>query len=242
MNKIRVWATKEEIDSAVLTEATVVVMDVLLATTTMVTMVENGAKRVFPAADAHEARWLKQFLEPESSLLGGEEEGYAIPDFDCGPLPNEFSPERVAGKDVVFVTTNGTRAVRGAESARELLIANLRNAPSVAHYLQNTASEEVYLICAGSHGHLSLEDMLCAGLILSHLNLECVSVNDAARVARFGLAHAEADTFQWIQQGRVGRWFTKNGKEDVLRFVSDVGASQTLVGVVDRELRRIESR
>ncbi|CAM3972855.1 2-phosphosulfolactate phosphatase [Alicyclobacillus pomorum] len=242
MKKIRVWATKEEIDAAVLTEATVVVMDVLLATTTMVTMVENGAKCVFPVADVQEARWLKQFLAPESSLFGGEEEGTPIPDFDCGPFPHEFSPDRVTGKDVVFVTTNGTRAVRRAESARELLIANLRNAPSVAQYLENTASEEVYLICAGSHGHLSLEDMLCAGVILSHLDLEGVSLNDAARVARYGLAHAETDMLQWIQQGRVGRWFMKNGKEHVLRFVADVGASQTLVSVVNRQLRRMERR
>jgi len=240
LKKIRVWSTKEEIDAGLLTNATVVVMDVLLATTTMVTMVENGARRVFPVGDVKEARWVKRFLNPDTSLIGGEDEGYPIPDFDCGPLPHEFSRERVTGKDVVFATTNGTRAVRRAETAGELLIASLRNAPAVANYLQNTSSVEIYLICAGSYGHVSLEDTLCAGVILSYMDLDGVSLNDAAQVARYGLAGGQTSVFDWIQQGRVGRWFMKNKNESVLQFVADVGASEVLVAVADRQLRRIE--
>jgi 2-phosphosulfolactate phosphatase len=237
MKKLVVWMRKEEIDSEALSGSTAVVIDVLLATTTLHAIVEGGARRVFPAGSMEEAIRLRESLASSLVLTGGEEDGLLIDGFDCGPFPDEFSPEKVAGKDVVFLSTNGTRAVAKARSASRLLLACLRNAPSVARYLRAADSGDIYLICAGSKGHISLEDTLCAAAILSRMDTRGWKLNDAAWLVReFGRTQKQK-TEDILKEARVGRWFIKNGKADLLRYVGEIGASDSLVEVRDGKLQ-----
>lgn len=238
MKRIHVWISKEAIEPELLKNATAVVMDVLLATTTLITMLENGAKAVYPVSSYDEALQMTKTLPDSSFLTGGEEDGAPIQEFHCGPFPEEFTSEKVNNKDVVFLTTNGTRAIKRAANAEELLIASLRNAPATAAYLREKNPDAVYLICAGSKGHVSLEDTLCAGYILSLLDIEKCALNDAAVVAR-ELAISQAKwPVEWLKESRVGKWFESVGKQDVLNFVADVGASSATVSFRDGKLHR----
>jgi len=236
MKRLHVWLTKEEIQPERLNGAVAVVMDVLLATTTMVTMVERGAARVFPVASLDEARRLRQQLASSSPITGGEENGVKVAEFDCGPFPDEFPAERVAGKDVIFLTTNGTRAVRAAEAAGRLLLGCLRNVPAVAAYLNACEYDNVFLICAGSKGHFSYEDFLCASEIVGRLDLTGVKLNDAARLAR---KMAGQNVLEQLARGRVGEYFARHQLHHVLQFVGDVGASRTIVEVKDGRLQKM---
>ncbi|MBX6394694.1 MAG: 2-phosphosulfolactate phosphatase, partial [Alicyclobacillaceae bacterium] len=198
-----------------------------------------GARRVFPAADLEEARSLTRMWASCHPVTGGEEDGRPIPGFDLGPCPEEYTEDTVGGRDVVFLTTNGTRAVRKAEAAKELLVASLRNAPAVAEYLEERGAEAVYLICAGSKGRVSLEDALCAGLIASRLDGSRWALDDAALLARdFARAHGDR-IVECLAQSRVGRWFAANGRQETLAFVGAVGASSCLIRVEDGQLHRI---
>src|SRR5215210_7322086 len=106
--------TRQEIEPEKLSGATVVVIDVLLATTTLLTILENGARNVYPVASLEEAEEVGGGLDRSSLLRGGEQDAERIEGYDLGPYPKEYTPESVAGKDVIFVTTNGTRAIGAA--------------------------------------------------------------------------------------------------------------------------------
>ena len=229
--------SRREISPEELYGATAVVIDVLAATTTLLTIMENGARRVFPARSLEEAEDIAGRLGGTKPIRGGEQGGKSIPGYDFGPLPKEYPPEAVAGKDVIFVTTNGTRAIAGAASADEVLIGCLRNAPAVARYLEVSGTESVYLICAGSKGRFNVEDFLGAATILSHMDLDGWRLDDAARMAfEFADRHRE-NTRQVLEGGRVGRWFVENGLTEMLDFFGEVGASKLVPKVRDGVVR-----
>lgn len=237
--------TREEIEPEKLSGATVVVLDVLLATTTLLTILENGARNVYPVASLEEADEVGDGLDASSLLRGGEQDAERIEGYDLGPYPKEYTPEAVAGKDVVFVTTNGTRAIGSSTGARELLLGCLRNAPAVARHLAESGAESVYVVCAGSAGRFTVEDFVGASAILSRLNgdgyLDGWRLNDAAWMALDFAARYAGREFEALEQGRAGRWFLENGEIEELEFVGDVGASTLVPEVAEGRLRVVQS-
>ena len=230
--------SRREISPDELDGVTAVVIDVLAATTTLLTILENGANRVFPAADLEEAEIVARSLEGTQPLRGGEQGGERIPGYDLGPLPDKYPPEVVAGRDVIFVTTNGTRAIAGAASADEVLIACLRNAPAIARYLEESGGESVYVICAGSKGRFNVEDFLGAAMILSHMDLGNWRLDDASRMALEYANLHERNTRRVLEGSRVGRWFVENKPVETLDFFAEVGASELVPRVVDGTMYR----
>lgn len=144
-----------------------VVIDVLRASTTMITALAHGAACVVPVADVVEARRLASETGP-AALLGGERGGVRIPGFDLGNSPLEYVAGRVAGRTIVITTTNGTAALAAARGAREILIGALVNRSAVAAAIRRLAGDggRVHLVCAGTDGCVSAEDVLAAGAIL----------------------------------------------------------------------------
>ncbi|MFM7245513.1 MAG: 2-phosphosulfolactate phosphatase [Planctomycetaceae bacterium] len=144
-----------------------VVIDVLRASTTMITAVANGAVRVIPVADVAEARRIAADAGP-TALLGGERGGVRIAGFDLGNSPLEYRPARVAGRTLVITTTNGTAALEASRGAREILVGAIVNRAAVAAAIRRLAvpGDAVHLVCAGTDGRVSAEDVLAAGAIV----------------------------------------------------------------------------
>ena len=231
--------TRQEIVPERLAGATSVVIDVLLATTTLVTAFDNGARRVFPTETTEETNRILGSLDASDVLRGGEQDAERIEGYELGPYPVEYSPETVRDKDVIFVTTNGTRAIADAAPSEEVLVGCLRNAPAVAHYLQESETDSIYLVCAGSGGRFTLEDFLGASAILSYMHTENWHLNDAAWMA-LSLAHEYQDReMEALKQSRAGGWFVEHDRADELELVGDVGASDLVANVVDGQLHRI---
>src|SRR5215212_7706095 len=138
--------TRQEVVPEGLSGATAVIFDVFMATTTLLTILENGARGVYPVASLEEADQVKEKLDSGSLLRGGEQ-------------------------DVIFVTTNGTRAIAEAAPADRVLLGTLRNARAVARHLQASGTDSIYLICAGAGGRFNLEDFLGATTLLSYMDL-----------------------------------------------------------------------
>lgn len=151
--------------------AAVVVIDVLRASSTIVTALAHGARTVIPAADLGEAGRLRATLDPSSSVVGGERSGIPIAGFDAGNSPLEYSAEAVNGKTVVLTTSNGTGAIRQARSALQVAAGSFLNAERATRFLAEALSDghRAVLLCAGSDGRTALEDTLCAGLLLDRL-------------------------------------------------------------------------
>lgn len=147
-----------------LTGGTAVVIDVLRASTTIVYALEAGAAQVIPCLEVEDARAAAADLAPGEVVLGGERGGVAIDGFDLANSPTDYTPDRVAGRTVVFTTTNGTRAVLQSRLADRVLIGAFANAGAVAAEL--AGCERIHLVCAGTRGEYSHDDVLLAGLLV----------------------------------------------------------------------------
>ena len=237
MRRLRVLLTRQEVVPERLHGATAVVIDVFMATTTLLTVLENGARGVYPVASLEEADEALAKLDASNVLRGGEQDAVRIEGYDLGPFPEEYTPEVVEDKDVIFVTTNGTRAVADSAPADTVLLGTLRNAPAVARYLEASRTDSIYFVCAGSAGRFSVEDFLGAATILSYMDVADWHLNDGAWLA-LDLAGRHADDVSGVlEQSRAGRWFIENDRTDTFDFVADVGASNLVPEVVEGKLR-----
>jgi 2-phosphosulfolactate phosphatase len=163
-----------------------IVIDVLRATSTIVTALEHGAAAVVPVQEPEEALSYQRRLGRERTRLGGERETKVIPGFDLDNSPASYSSEAVNGKTIIFTTTNGTRALlEAARGTSEVLCAALLNRAAIAMAVAARDDEEALLVCAGSEGAVAFEDVLCAGAIVDALQqLERhLLITDAARIA-----------------------------------------------------------
>ena len=179
---IDVALTLEEVRGIPLIGVTAIVLDVVRASTTIVTALAGGARAVIPVATPDEARAIGRQVEAGQVLVGGERGGAPPPGFDCGNSPVEYTPERVRGRRVAFTTTNGTRALLALEGARRIAVAGFVNATAAARWAAGE-SGDVLLVCSGERGRFCLEDAVCAGLLVSRLASPDRPLTDAARAA-----------------------------------------------------------
>jgi len=145
----------------------VVVIDVLRATTTIVHALAAGARAVVPCLEIADARALAEKLLSDRILLGGEREGVPIEGFDLGNSPEEYCSERVDGKTILLTTTNGTRALIHARQADEILVGAFVNASAVARRLFDR--EHIHILCSGTDGKISEDDVLLAGMLVERI-------------------------------------------------------------------------
>jgi len=183
--RIDTYFTSGEVDPSALSEAAVVVIDVLRATTTVVEALANGARGIYPTASTEEAVKLAHSLGREDTLLCGERRGEKVEGFDLGNSPREFTREAVEGRRLVMSTTNGTRAFLAAHEGRRLLACAFTNLSAVASDVKS--EPKLVVICAGREDQFSLDDALCAGRLIRAVTNgveDEVVLNDAARAAR----------------------------------------------------------
>ena len=164
---LNVYALPAFADPQELAGGVAVVIDVLRATTTIAYALEAGAREVIPCLEVDEARAMADNLPKGEAVLGGERGGVAIPGFDLANSPEQFTPQRVAGKTVIFTTTNGTAAMVHARRAARILAGAFVNVTAVAGQL--AGCEQIHLICAGTRGRYGADDILLAGMLAERL-------------------------------------------------------------------------
>ena len=188
---------------------TAVVIDVLRASTTIAQALSAGAESVVPCIDVEEAKQKAANFSANSYLLGGERRGVKIEGFDLGNSPLEYTPERVAGRTILFTTTNGTKALKRCEEAKRILIGCFANLDAVVEVLSNS-ERPAHLVCAGTDGKISAEDPICAGAMLASLEKrraeDIVTTNDSNRIAYewFAKHSAKADTLLTALRNSAG--------------------------------------
>ena len=218
----------------------VVVVDVLRASTTIVAALENGARAVIPVADKGEAGRLAASLDADVSLLGGERGGTTIAGYAAGNSPLEYTPEAVAGRTVVLTTTNGTAAMATARSAASAAVGAFTNAEATVGFLRRALDDgrPATILCAGSEGRVSLEDTLCAGLLVTRL-VEPGHVSelpDSAQIAA-ALYRGSADRLARTLFGaRHTQHLIDLGHSDDVAFAARIDASDALPVFRDNQL------
>jgi 2-phosphosulfolactate phosphatase len=144
-------------------ETTAVVIDVIRATTTIVTAFGHGVRSVRPVASSEEARHAR--ATTPYAVLAGERGGQRIAGFELGNSPREFTREAVGGREVILTTSNGTKALRAVGEGRVVAIGAFLNRAAVANWLV-ARGEDALIVCSGYEGTFSLEDSVCAGAIV----------------------------------------------------------------------------
>ena len=208
---------------AALRHATVVVIDVLRATSTIAAALMAGAREVIPSATIEESVAIAHRLGTDRTLLGGERGALKINGFQLGNSPAEYTPEAVHGKTIVLATTNGSIALLRARNAERILCGALINASAVARQLLALAPEETVLLCSGSGGEFSLEDTLAAGAIATAMLAEAdreITVTDGARAALTLFHDFRHDLFGALRSSDHGRILSELGLDDDIRFCS----------------------
>jgi len=180
--RIDCYFTHQSCKESIFNGKDAVIIDVLRATSSIITALKAGAKTVIPILEIADALKLAALL-PEA-ILCGEREGERLEGFHMGNSPSDFKRETVAGRVIISCSTNGTAAIIKAAAAKRLWLAALINAKAVANRLFNEAERDLILLCSGTYAQPSLDDILAAGAILSHLSrLVALELNDSALIA-----------------------------------------------------------
>jgi 2-phosphosulfolactate phosphatase len=236
--RLDVLLTPGELMPGDIAERTVVVIDVLRASSTIVQALAAGAKALFPVASIEEALRLANTLGREEVLLCGERRALPIEGFDLGNSPGDFTPERVGGKMLVMSTTNGTGALAAATPAGRVVVGSFLNLAAVVDDLVRSGAEPV-LLCSGRDGKFGLEDAVCAGRIAAAVTAAAGDaeweLNDGARAA-LELAERHEDLEALFAATAAGRQITEAGLEADLAFCARVDVHDVVPVLHDRQI------
>jgi len=202
-----------------------VVIDLLRASTTITTALASGAAAIYPCREVALAWQLAERFSRDDILLGGERQGTLIEGFDLDNSPAKYTRERVGGKTLLFTTTNGTAAIELARPADRVLIGCFANLNCLLDLLLRDG-RPVRLICAGTNGQISTEDVLVAGALATGLLAELGSdfaADDQTTLALslYQSAATEADKF-WdlLKNSRGGRNLRAIGLESDIEIAA----------------------
>lgn len=193
----------------------VIVIDVLRATSTMVTALANGCHSIIPVLSPEDAIEMR-FTLP-GSLLGGERDALPFEGFDLGNSPYDYVPEKVGGKKIIMTTTNGTRAIRDATAAPKIWMASFVNMESIVsatlrQFENSDKIQGVVVFCAGTEERFDLPDTLCAGMLIDGLGTNA-TLNDLGEAARMLYRSSENHLVDKIRDSVHGRKLISLGFE-----------------------------
>jgi 2-phosphosulfolactate phosphatase len=199
---------------------TYVVNDILRASTTLCTALANGAREIIPVDDVDKARLMRAEFADDDTLLCGERGGEKLPGFDLGNSPAEYTAEAVAGKKLIFASTNGSVALAAAPEGAEVVVAGLVNLTAAADYIA-TLGRPTLIVCSGKVSRFAYEDAVGAGALISRLwerDAQLEIVNDGAVAAQALWDQCKGDP-------SVATWQCEHGKFLIgLGFGGDLAA------------------
>ncbi len=177
--------------------ATIVVVDILRATSSICVAFEHGAESIIPLASIEETIKYKE----KGYLIAGERNGEMIEGFDLGNSPFGFMENRIRGSKIALTTTNGTQAINAIpKDAAEIVIGSFLNLNAISNYLAEQ-DRNVIVLCSGFKNKFNLEDTLLAGAIVNRLRLnqkhtiDC----DSAVAAEYLYLKAKDNLFEFLE-------------------------------------------
>jgi 2-phosphosulfolactate phosphatase len=234
---IDVALTLEELAHTSLAGVSAVMIDVVRASTTIVTALARGARAVVPVATPAEAMARARGWPGADALLGGERGGAPPPGFECGNSPAEYIAERVGGRTVVFTTTNGTRALLALVGATRVGVAGFVNAAAAVRWMAR-AEGGALMVCAGESGRFCLEDATCAGLLVEGLRAVRpeATLSDAARATAWLWAHYRGDLGAMLEDAAWAQVLAARGLGSDLPLCTALDAFDVVPVARDGEL------
>lgn len=196
-------------------EDVVVVVDIFRASTTLCAAFSNGASAIIPVADIELAKKYKE----DGFLVGAERNTRRVDFADFGNSPFEYTADKVCGKEIVFTTTNGTRAIEASKGCKELFVGSFSNIDALIDACMK-AGERIVILCAGWNNRVNIEDTLFGGAFTEKMvqKTAVTMASDAVRMALNLWELAKADPLNFLQSSDHYKRLVDNGAEGDAAF------------------------
>ncbi|HEX2719304.1 MAG TPA: 2-phosphosulfolactate phosphatase [Gemmatimonadaceae bacterium] len=241
--RVEVFFTPQQVAPSDVAGRVVVVIDVLRASSTVAAALANGAKAVVPFDSSEEAITRAKQFERGLVKLAGERKMHAIPGFDLGNSPREFTREAVEGKTILLTTTNGTGVFGVVQGARDVVVASYVNFSSASAMLRAAAraGTDISIVCAGREKRFSLEDAACAGRYTRHIvkRLTDVELNDGAHAASMIDRRYGDNLPRLFGEATHGRALAEAGYSEDLELCATVDAFPVIPVYSDRQITKL---
>jgi 2-phosphosulfolactate phosphatase len=204
-----------------------IVIDVLRGSSTIVQALKNGASRIIPAGEIDEARALADEWPTGEYLLCAERNALKVDGFNLGNSPFEYDPETVSGKDLIYSSTNCSKALLASYEADRVIIGTFNNISAIMESV-GTASR-IFLVCAGKMGRFALEDAVCAGMFVNEFLRDSsheIALNDASRTAKLLFDFYHRDILKLLRESSHGNYLLTLGMDRDLDFVAQVDSER----------------
>ena len=224
MKTIDVLLIPEEIAKSNLNGKLVIMIDVLRASSTIVTALARGCKGFIPIFSPLEAQKKAKCFQEKNCLLCGERKGKKILGFDLGNSPHEFKKEIVKQKQIIFTTTNGVKVLEMSKNAVETVICSFLNMSAVCEYCLSF-NGDILILCAGREGHFSLEDTVCAGMLINSIRYKMQNdfpKSDANTIAQILYLKYSTDLLGMLKESQHGKYLINIGLDKDLEYCSTV--------------------
>ena len=195
--------------------AVAVVVDILRASSAIVTAFENGVERIIPVGTLEEAREYKE----RGFMVAAERDGIVRDFADFGNSPYNFTPERVKGKQIVYSTTNGTQAIHMANACHSVAIGAYLNFTALCRWIVRQ-QRDVIILCAAWKNKFNLEDSLFSGAVVSYLigQENYSTICDSALASSDLYSLAKGDLMGYIDKAAQRHRLKKNKLDDVIGY------------------------
>lgn len=218
-------------------QATVVIIDILRATSTIATALYNGARYIVPVDSVAKCIELGRQI---NCVTAGERDGHIAEGLKHGNSPFEYSREFINGKILVLTTTNGTRLLHMAldKGAKEIVTGSFSNLDAVTQHLKGQKNP-VILACAAWKDKINIEDTLFAGAVIEkvhdHFNIAC----DASHIAVTLYQRASGDLFGFMQENNASHYnrLMSYGLEKDIRYCLEPNRANVLPVYEDGKLK-----
>ncbi|RKY81227.1 2-phosphosulfolactate phosphatase [candidate division KSB1 bacterium] len=240
--KINLYFTPGEFQEEDLRDSTAVVVDVLRASTTICYALKNRCREIIPAAEVEEAVRLARQWQADDVLLCGEREGQRIEGFDLGNSPLEYKRSVVEDKILVHSSTNGSFVLVKAKASLKTYVAGFVNLQAVVKALLENG-ESVVILCAGKLGRFSIEDAVCAGMIVKSLQQHDakIQIADSAVAAKILFEKYSSNILGLLQNCEHGRYLISLGLMKDLEVCAQVSTIDVVPtyrdGVIKKNMR-----
>jgi len=203
------------------------VIDVLRSSTTIAVALNNGAREIIPVESIENAVKISGSLFGDVTLRGGERNGKTIQGFNLGNSPLEYTEATVKGKSIIFCTTNGSVAMYKSRFAQNLAIGTFVNISTVIDFIKEIKQDFV-LICArraNAFSNFSLEDAVCAGMIVHKLAAAkelAVELTDSALASQSLYKTYGRSLLKMMKNTEHGRYLTEIGFLEDIKIAAAV--------------------
>ena len=227
--KLDVLFSPVQADELFFTGKTTVVIDVLRASSTIITALSNGAKEIVPVGTVEFAVKVSGGIFGGQTLLGGERNTKKIEGFALGNSPSEYTAEIISGKSIVFYSTNGSRAIVKAKYSANLFICSFNNLKALAKHIKKL-NEDVIILCAGNNNLFSLEDSVCAGMLVTELiaGNKTAELTDASTAALAIFKSFGKNIFKMLSETDHGQLLINNGFEEDLKACAELDSTDVI--------------